>query len=96
MNKYKTFRQFASFCLIVLLSGCASNDEDPFIQGYELGASDTAKKHYWMLQQLQSQKSEFYNQSNENYKVRYHEIPGVSVKDGVNYSNHTVKIKTYE
>lgn len=87
----------AFIALGCIVSSCASK-EDPFTEGYDLGSSDTAKKHYWMLQNLQSQKSEFRQQNTGNYKAKYYAVPGTAVtrEEGVNYEPHDILIKTYE
>jgi len=38
-------------CALCLLPACASRS--PFQKGYELGASDTVKRQYWILQDMQ-------------------------------------------
>lgn len=46
------FLAFASCVLIAcLLPGCASRSQ--FQKGYERGASDTVKRQYWILQNMQ-------------------------------------------
>lgn len=76
---------------MVLLTACGAK-VDPFTEGYMLGSSDTVKKHYWMMQGLQ----EPGNNVDNEYKVKWREIPGAKVKNGVNYDDHSDYIKTYE
>jgi len=48
-------RKMKSVCAVLivtcLLSACASRS--PFQKGYERGASDTVKRQYWILQDMQ-------------------------------------------
>jgi hypothetical protein len=44
------------WALVSLLPACASRKE--FQKGYERGASDTVKRQYWILQNLQKGKQE--------------------------------------
>ena len=42
---------FASCAIVALLPACASRSQ--FQKGYERGASDTVKRQYWILQDMQ-------------------------------------------
>lgn len=40
-----------AWCAVVLLPACASRSQ--FQKGYDVGASDTVKRQYWILQNMQ-------------------------------------------
>lgn len=51
-RKIKAVRVVLSSCAVVtLLPACASRSQ--FQKGYERGASDTVKRQYWILQDMQ-------------------------------------------
>jgi len=52
-RKIKAFCAAVAWCVLVvaLLPACASRSQ--FQKGYERGASDTVKRQYWILQNMQ-------------------------------------------
>ena len=69
------------------------NDEirKEFRAGYELGAGDTVKTQYWIIQNRQKE-----DDSQEQRDIRYYEFPGAVEKDGISYAPHKVIIRTEE
>ena len=51
-RKKRAVRVFAASCAVIaLLPACATRSQ--FQKGYERGASDTVKRQYWILQDMQ-------------------------------------------
>lgn len=65
--------------------------KEEFRAGYDLGAGDTVKSQYWIIQNRQKE-----DDSQPRADVRYYEFPGAEEKDGVNYAPHKVVIRTEE
>ncbi|MFZ2654531.1 MAG: hypothetical protein WAX69_06405 [Victivallales bacterium] len=65
--------------------------KEEFRAGYDLGAGDTVKTQYWIIQNRQKE-----DESQLQADTRYYEFPGAEEKDGVKYAPHKVVIRTEE
>ncbi|HBC86494.1 MAG TPA: hypothetical protein DCZ94_06025 [Lentisphaeria bacterium] len=66
---------------------------EEFRTGYELGANDTAREQYWIIQ---SRQKEDESCKQQNVRTRYYEFPGTALKDNINYVPHDVIMRTEE
>lgn len=69
------------------------NMADEFQSGYALGASDTAKQQYWIIQDRQRQDE---RNMSPDVSVRYYEFPGATERNGVNYVPNNVIMRAEE
>ena len=63
---------------------------EKFKDGYDLGRSDAVKQQYWMMQNRQKEDTDF------KRHVKYYKFPGVTVRDGVNYTKHDITVRMEE
>jgi hypothetical protein len=61
-----------------------------FRDGYELGRSDAVKQQYWIMQNRQKE------DTGHKRHFKYYKFPGVTVRDGVNYTKHHVTVRMEE
>ncbi|MFZ2658325.1 MAG: hypothetical protein WAX69_25555 [Victivallales bacterium] len=66
---------------------------EEFRTGYELGANDTAREQYWIIQNRQKEDESF---KTMNVKTRYYEFPGTAQKNDINYVPQDVIMRTEE
>lgn len=64
---------------------------EEFNAGYSLGAGDTVKRQYWIIQNRQKE-----DESKSATETKYYEFPGADEKDGISCAPHKVVIRTEE
>ncbi|HCE46778.1 MAG TPA: hypothetical protein DET40_24790 [Lentisphaeria bacterium] len=75
----------------IIRANIKDESREEFRAGYDLGAGDTVKTQYWIIQNRQRE-----DESRLQADSRYYEFPGTEEKDGVNYAPHKVVIRTEE
>lgn len=64
-----------------------------FMKGYDLGASDTVKRQYWIIQNL----NKIRDDRSRHDRFKYYTFPGKSVgSDGRKYVDHDVILRVVE
>ncbi|MCF7889340.1 MAG: hypothetical protein K9L78_04380 [Victivallales bacterium] len=72
-----------------LLSACSTTAEVK--EAYNLGAGDTVKRQYWIIQNRQKDSSK-----KSNYKVNYYKLNSPTDVDGVKFVPHTITVRTVD
>ncbi len=79
-RKIKAFCAAVAWCAVVacLLPACASRSQ--FQKGYERGASDTVKRQYWILQDMQKREEAKPERRLSLYRMPVAPDPNATVK----------------
>ena len=78
-RKIKACHAAVAWCAVVaLLPACASRSQ--FKQGYERGASDTVKRQYWILQDMQKRSEGKPERRLSLYRMPVEPDPNAAVK----------------